>query len=72
MGRHKEGIFTKTELRILAAMADGCLSTADLMARLGMSENVVDVHRSHIYKKCGVHDRQGLQRLLISDVMIRN
>jgi len=72
VGRKKKeyGLFTLTELKILAVISDGRFDTAEIARLLGLRKDTVGVYRYSIYKKCGVCNMQDLLRLLKTDVVI--
>jgi two-component system response regulator NreC len=63
-------LLTDREREVLKLLADG-LSSKDIAARLQLSVKTVDVHKSNLMRKLGIHDRAGLVKYAIQRKLIR-
>jgi two-component system response regulator NreC len=63
-------LLTDREREVLKLLADG-LSVKDIGTRLSLSVKTVDVHKTNLMRKLGIHDRAGLIRYAIQHRLIR-
>jgi DNA-binding NarL/FixJ family response regulator len=63
-------LLTDREREVLKLLADG-LSVKDIGTRLSLSVKTVDVHKTNLMRKLGIHDRAGLIRYAIQHRLVR-
>lgn len=63
-------LLTDREREILKLLADG-LSVKDIGVRLALSVKTVDVHKTNLMRKLGIHDRASLIRYAIQHRLVR-
>jgi DNA-binding NarL/FixJ family response regulator len=68
--RTKNDPLTDREREVLKLLADG-LSVKEVAIRLDRSAKTVEVHKSNLMRKLGVHDRAGLVKYAITHRLVR-
>jgi two-component system response regulator TtrR len=54
MGRHRESVFNKREMEVIALIGKG-MNNEDIAEKMCISERTVQCHQKNIKKKCGLH-----------------